>query len=70
VLSAIVALEAGDSGGGMQLARQARQVTADIPGWIARASGNILTEALIGARDLAAAERSCAATLVLVPVSS
>jgi predicted ATPase/DNA-binding CsgD family transcriptional regulator len=65
VLSAIVALEADDSGGGMQLAQQARQVTADIPGWIARASANILTEALIGAGDLAAAERSCAATLAL-----
>jgi predicted ATPase/DNA-binding CsgD family transcriptional regulator len=65
VLSAIVALEAGDSGGGMQLARQARQVTGDIPGWIARASGSILTEALIGAGDLTAAERSCAATLAL-----
>jgi predicted ATPase/DNA-binding CsgD family transcriptional regulator len=65
VVSAIVALEAGDSGGGAQLARQARQVTADIPGWIARASGSILTEALIGAGDLAAAERSCAATLAL-----
>jgi hypothetical protein len=48
VLSAIVALEAGDSGGGAELARQARQVTADIPGWMARASGSILTEALIG----------------------
>jgi predicted ATPase/DNA-binding CsgD family transcriptional regulator len=65
VLSAIVAMEAGDSGGGMQLARQADQVTADIPGWIARASGSILTEALIGVGDLAAAERSGAATLAL-----
>ena len=65
VLSAIVALEAGDSGGGEELARQARQVTADIPGWMARASGSILTEALIGVGDLAAAERSCAATLAL-----
>ena len=65
VISAIVALEAGDPGGGVQLARQARQVTADIPGWMARASGNILTEALIDAGDLAAAERSCAATLAL-----
>jgi DNA-binding CsgD family transcriptional regulator len=65
VLSAIVALEAGDSGGGTQLARQARQVTADIPGWIARASGSILTEALIDVGDMAAAERSCAATLAL-----
>ena len=65
VLSAVVALEADDSDGGMQLAWQARQVTADIPGWIARASASILTEALIGAGDLAAAERSCAATLAL-----
>jgi non-specific serine/threonine protein kinase len=65
VLSAIVALEAGDPGGGTQLARQARQVTADIPGWMARASGSILTEALIDVGDLAAAERSCAATLAL-----
>jgi non-specific serine/threonine protein kinase len=49
----------------VQLARQARQVTADIPGWMARASGSILTEALIDTGDLAAAERSCAATLAL-----
>jgi DNA-binding CsgD family transcriptional regulator len=65
VLLAIVLLETGDSDGGTQLARQAQQVTADIPGWIARASGSILTEALIGAGDLAAAERSCAAALAL-----
>jgi predicted ATPase/DNA-binding CsgD family transcriptional regulator len=65
VLSAIVALEAGDSGGGMQLARQAHQVTADIPGWIARASSSILTEALIGVGDLPSAERNCAATIAL-----
>jgi DNA-binding CsgD family transcriptional regulator/tetratricopeptide (TPR) repeat protein len=65
VLLAIVTMEAGDSGGGTRLARQACQVTADIPGWIARASGSILTEALIDAGDLTAAERSCAATLAL-----
>ena len=57
------ALEAGDSDGGLQLARQAEQVTADIPGWIARTSGNMLTAALIEVGDLAAAERSCAAWL-------
>ena len=65
VISAIVALEARDAGGGAQLARQARQVTADIPGWMARASGSILTEALIDTGDLAAARRSCTATLTL-----
>jgi predicted ATPase/DNA-binding CsgD family transcriptional regulator len=65
VISAIVALELGDPGGGVQLARQACQVTGDIPGWMARASGSILTEALIDAGDLAAAESSCAATLAL-----
>jgi tetratricopeptide (TPR) repeat protein len=65
VLLAIVVLEAGDSDGGAELARQAQQVTADIRGWIARASGSILTEALIGAGDLAGAERSCAAALAL-----
>jgi len=63
MLSAIVVLEAGDVDGGVRLARQSRQVTADIPGWIARASGSILTEALIAAGDLTAAERSCSATL-------
>jgi len=65
VISAIVALEAGDPGCGAQLARQACQVTADIPGWMARASGSILTEALIEIGDLTAAERSCAVTLAL-----
>jgi predicted ATPase/DNA-binding CsgD family transcriptional regulator len=65
VFSAIVALEAGDTDAGTRLARQARQVTADIPGWIARASGSILTEALIDAGNLTAAEHSCAATLAL-----
>ena len=65
MISVIVALEAGDSGGGAKLARQASHVTADIPGWIARASGSILTEALIDVGDLAGAERSCASTLAL-----
>jgi DNA-binding CsgD family transcriptional regulator len=65
VFLSIVALEADDAGGGTELARQARQVTADIPGWIARASGSMLTEALIDIGDLAAAERTCAVTLAL-----
>ena len=63
VLLSIAALEAGDSDGGLRLARQAGQVTADIPGWIARGCGNMLTAALIKVGDLAAAERSCAAWL-------
>jgi DNA-binding CsgD family transcriptional regulator len=63
VQGAIVALNAGDFDGGLQLAQQAEQITADIPGWIARNAGNILTAALIDAGDLAAAERSCAAGL-------
>ncbi len=60
---AIVALNAGDFDGGLQLVRQAEQITADIPGWIARNVGNILTAALIDVGDLAAADRSCAAGL-------
>jgi len=54
-----------DADGAVQLAQQAQQVTADIPGWIARSSVNMLTAALIEAGDLAAAERSCAAGLAL-----
>jgi non-specific serine/threonine protein kinase len=53
----------GDLDGAVQLARQTEQMAAEIPGWIARASGNILTGALIMAGDLAAAERSCATGL-------
>jgi predicted ATPase/DNA-binding CsgD family transcriptional regulator len=63
VQGAIVALNAGDFDGGLQLASQAQQITAGIPGWIARGAGNILTAALIQAGDLAAAERNCAAGL-------
>ena len=47
VQGAIVALNAGDFDGGLQLASQAQQITAGIPGWIARGAGNILTAALI-----------------------
>ena len=65
VLLATVTLDAGDSGIGLQLAWQAHQITADIPGWIARTSSNILTAALTAAGDLAAAERSCTAGLAL-----
>ena len=63
VEGAIVALNAGDVDGGLRLVRQAEQITADIPGWISRTVGNILTAALIEVGDLAAAERSCVAGL-------
>jgi predicted ATPase/class 3 adenylate cyclase/DNA-binding CsgD family transcriptional regulator len=65
VYSAVVVLEAGDVGGGAQLARQAQRVTGDIPGWIARGSGSIMTAALIDVGDLAAAERMGEAGLAL-----
>jgi len=53
----------GDPDGAVRLARQTEQMAAEIPGWITRASGNILTGALIMTGDLTAAERSCAAGL-------
>ena len=53
----LAALYAGDLGGAVQLARQAEQIPADIPGWIARMRSDILTVALTAAGDLAAAER-------------
>jgi len=61
---AIAAHYTGDFDATVQLARQAGQVPADIPGWIARLASGILTFALIRAGDLAAAERSCAVGLV------
>jgi DNA-binding CsgD family transcriptional regulator len=62
VLSA-AAYYADDLGGAVQLARQAQQVTAGIPGLGAWLYGNALTMALTAAGDLAAAERICAAGL-------
>ena len=59
----IAAWLADDLDGALQLARQAEQIPADIPGWIARLLSNNLTGMLIEAGDLAAAERSCAAGL-------
>ena len=59
----IAALYAGDGGGAVQLVRQAEQIRADIPGWIARARSAIVTLVLIEAGDLAAAEPVCAAGL-------
>jgi DNA-binding CsgD family transcriptional regulator len=62
----IAAYYASDYDGAIELARQARQIPGDIPGWIVHAGSNILTLALIAAGDLAAAERSCAAMLAQV----
>ena len=59
----IAALCAGDLDGAVRLARQAQQITADIPGSIARMCSNILTDALTYGGDLTAAERICAAGL-------
>jgi predicted ATPase/DNA-binding CsgD family transcriptional regulator len=59
----ISALCAGDLDGAVRLARQAQQITADIPGSIARMCSNILTDALTYGGDLTAAERICAAGL-------
>jgi hypothetical protein len=45
----------------MQLGRQAEQVTAGVPGWLARLRSIILTEVLTEAGDLPAAECVCTA---------
>jgi DNA-binding CsgD family transcriptional regulator/tetratricopeptide (TPR) repeat protein len=57
----IAAAYADDLDGALRLARQAEQIPADIPGWIARVVSSNLTGTLIEAGGLAAAERSCAA---------
>ena len=59
----LAAYDAGDLGSAVRLARQAEQITADIPGWIARVCSYVLTGVLTEAGDLAAAERICAAGL-------
>jgi len=64
LLSLVLAARyAGDLDGAVQLARQAGQIPADIPGWIARTASNVLAGVLMLAGDLAAAERCCAAGL-------
>ena len=62
VLSFAVA-DAGDLDGAVQLARQAAQITAGVPGQIVRWCSYVLTIALINAGDLAAADEVCAAGL-------
>jgi DNA-binding CsgD family transcriptional regulator len=50
----------GDIDEAVQLYRQVQQIPADIPGWIARTTSDLLAVALRDAGDLAAAERACA----------
>jgi non-specific serine/threonine protein kinase len=59
----IAARYAGDFDAAAQLARQVQQIPPEIPGSMARAAGNIVTDALIAAGDLDAAERCGAAGL-------
>ena len=63
VAQTIAALCTEDFGGAVQLARQAGQISADIPGSLARRCTRILTDALTENGDLAAAEGICAAGL-------
>jgi predicted ATPase/class 3 adenylate cyclase/DNA-binding CsgD family transcriptional regulator len=57
------AFDAGDLHGALELARQAEQITADIPGRMARNWSCLMTGLLAGAGDLAAAETTGAAAL-------
>ncbi len=54
---------AGDLDRSVQLARQAQQITGDIPGWMARTCATTLTTVLADAGDLAAAVQVGAAGL-------
>jgi predicted ATPase/DNA-binding CsgD family transcriptional regulator len=60
---AIAAQYAGDLDGAVRLAGQAGQITAGIPGSIARWCSYVLVGALVEAGDLAAAEAVCAVAL-------
>jgi non-specific serine/threonine protein kinase len=60
---AIAAQYAGDLDGAVRLAGQAGQITAGIPGSIARWCSYVLAGALMEAGDLAAAEAACAVAL-------
>jgi non-specific serine/threonine protein kinase len=59
----LATMAADDLPGAVRLAAQAEQIPADVPCWITRAVGYVLTQMLIEAGDLAAAERVCAAGL-------
>ena len=60
---ALLACAVGDRDAAGQLARQAEQITAGMHGPMARVCGHTLTTVLIGAGDLAAAQRVCAVAL-------
>ena len=60
---ALLACAVGDRDAAGQLARQAEQLTAGMHGPTARVCGHTLTTVLIGAGDLAAAQRVCAVAL-------
>jgi non-specific serine/threonine protein kinase len=59
----IAAYYSGDLDGSVRLARQAEQITAEIPGWLARNCISFLAEVLDVSGNLAAAEHVCAAGL-------
>ena len=59
----LAALYTGDLDSAVRLARQAEQITAGIPGWIARGGSITLTMVLTAAGELAAAAGICAAGL-------
>jgi hypothetical protein len=59
----VIASHGGDHDRARQLARQAEQAQAGVPGPAARMSSYFLTSVLADAGDLAAAERVCAAGL-------
>ena len=59
----IAASYSGDLDGSVRLARQAEQITADIPDWIARNCSTFLADVLMWSGDLAEAERVYAAGL-------
>ena len=59
----VTALMGDDLDSAVQLARQARQVQGDIPGWITRLCSYILTATLAEVGDLVSANRTCRAAL-------
>jgi len=60
---AIAAWNDGDAGRAVQLIRQQEQITADLSGSILRGGSTVMTAALAGTGDLAAARTACAAAL-------
>ena len=57
------AWNAGEYDKAVQLLRQAQQIPADLPGWLARRASAILADVLAESGDLAAAETAAAAAL-------